>query len=188
LQMSETQPRYAQEDESTTTLTPTPSNVAEHTYPPSTSLYGVDPNHPSLTRESSGSAWSVGVPSWLRGSRRVFIGSSEESSVPVPSPSRVREVYSGTASAPPGSRTSGFGDMAFSILQTPDTKVDPEMTEKFRTVFAYDEKETLLGCSLFFFWTLPPFHLRLFRRLSRLYIPPPSSPWTPLCLYKFLLF
>jgi sterol 3beta-glucosyltransferase len=105
-----------------------------------------------LIRESSGSAWSVGVPSWLRGPRRVFGGSSDSAaSPPSASPnSRVREVYSSTLSAlPPGSRASGFGDLAFSVLETPDVPIDPEMTEKFRTVFAYDEKETLLGCEEF---------------------------------------
>ncbi|KAJ6626839.1 hypothetical protein B0H10DRAFT_1996784 [Mycena sp. CBHHK59/15] len=137
------EPRYAQGD-SPDTLTPATSNVHEHTYPPSTSLCRVDPDHPSLTSESSGSSWSVGVPSWLRGTRKVF-GGSTESAPPVTSPSRVREVYSSTASAPPSSRTSGFGDLAFSVLESPDVTIDPEATEKFRNVFAYDEKETLLG-------------------------------------------
>jgi sterol 3beta-glucosyltransferase len=137
--------------DSTTTpnsLTPT---APEHTYPPSPSVYRNDPDHP-LIRESSGSAWSVGVPSWLRGPRRVFGGSSDSAASlpPASTSSRVREVYSSTLSAlPPGSRASGFGDLAFSVLETPDVPIDPEMTEKFRTVFAYDEKETLLGCEGF---------------------------------------
>ncbi|KAJ7356944.1 glycosyltransferase family 1 protein [Mycena albidolilacea] len=144
-------------------LTPT----AEHTYPPSPSVYRVDPDHP-LISESSGSAWSVGVPSWLRGPRRVFGGSSDASTATVSplssSNSRVREVYSSTlAAAAPGSRASGFGDLAFSVLETPDTAVDPEMTEKFRTVFAYDEKETLLGY-------FPGYIFRLLPVPGRLYI------------------
>lgn len=131
-------------------LTPT---ATEHTYPPSPSVYRVDPDHP-LIRESGGSAWSVGVPSWLRGTRRVFGGSSDSASASSPpltsSNSRVREVYSSTLAAPPaGSRVSGLGDLAFSALESPDVPIDPEMTEKFRTVFAYDEKETLLGCEIF---------------------------------------
>ncbi|KAJ7456588.1 glycosyltransferase family 1 protein [Mycena latifolia] len=153
------EPRPAQDD----SLTPT--NVPEHTYPPSTSLSRNDPDHP-LISESSGSAWSVGVPSWLRGSRRVFGGSSEpaSSSIPVASPSRVREVYSSTlTSAGPVSRASGFGDQAFSVLETPDVAIDPEAIEKFRTVFAYDEKETLLGY-------FPGYIFRLLPVPGRLYI------------------
>jgi sterol 3beta-glucosyltransferase len=46
-----------------------------------------------------------------------------------------------------------MGDMTFSILETPDMMVDPEMIEKFRNAFAYDDKETLLGCQLLF---VPP--------------------------------
>ncbi|KAJ7124733.1 glycosyltransferase family 1 protein [Mycena crocata] len=122
----------------------TPTNVSDHT-------------------ESSGggSTWSVGVPSWLRGSRRVFGGSSD---APTASPSRIREVYSSTLSAPPASsRASGLGDTAFSVLQSPDLAIDPEAVEKFRTVFAYDEKETLLGY-------FPGYIFRLLPVPGRLYI------------------
>ncbi|KAJ6604204.1 glycosyltransferase family 1 protein [Mycena vulgaris] len=149
------------QDDSPSMLTPT--NTPEHTYPPSPSLYRDDPDHP-LISESSGSSWSVGVPSWLRGPRRVFGGSSDPSSasVPLASPSRVREVYSSTLAAP-SSRASGFGDMAFSVLETPELAIDPEVTEKFRTVFAYDEKETLLGY-------FPGYIFRLLPVPGRLYI------------------
>ncbi|KAF7340015.1 Sterol 3-beta-glucosyltransferase [Mycena venus] len=139
----------------------TPTNTTEHTYPPSPSVYRVDPDHP-LNSESSGSGWSVGVPSWLRGPRRVFGGSSDATAT---SPSMgVREVYSSTLAAPPpGSRGSGLGDLAFSVLESPDVPIDPEMTEKFRTVFAYDEKETLLGY-------FPGYLFRLLPIPGRLYI------------------
>ncbi|KAJ7770865.1 glycosyltransferase family 1 protein [Mycena maculata] len=142
----------------------TPTNLPEHTYPPSTSFNRDDPDHPLIRESSSGSAWNVGVPSWLRGSRRVFGGSSESASVPTASPSRVREVYSSTlTSPPPGSRASGLGDLAFSVLQTPDLAVDPDMAEKFHNVFAYDEKETLLGY-------FPGYIFRLLPVPGRLYI------------------
>ncbi|KAJ7275436.1 glycosyltransferase family 1 protein [Mycena haematopus] len=160
------------QDTTPTPLTPTNNTAPEHTYPPSPSVYRVDPDHP-LISESSGSAWSVGVPSWLRGPRRVFGGGSDAAAAstgaaaapPMGSPnSRVREVYSSTlAPAPAGSRTSGFGDLAFSVLETPDVAIDPEMTEKFRTVFAYDEKETLLGY-------FPGYIFRLLPIPGRLYI------------------
>nr|GAT43674.1 UDP-glucose:sterol glycosyltransferase [Mycena chlorophos] len=127
-------------DGSPSLQTPTPTQSAEHT-------------------ESGGSTW-MGVPSWLRGTKRVFGGSSG-SELAVPSPnSRVREVYS-MPSQP--SRGSGLGDMAFSVLETPDTAIDPEMTEKFRNVFAYDEKETLLGY-------FPGYIFRLLPVPGRLYI------------------
>lgn len=34
----------------------------------------------------------------------------------------------------------------FSILEAPESTVDAETEEKFRTSFAFDEKEKLLGC------------------------------------------
>ncbi|KAJ7785889.1 glycosyltransferase family 1 protein [Mycena metata] len=146
--------------------TPTNATAAEHTYPPSPSVYRNDPDHP-LISESSGSAWSVGVPSWLRGPRRVFGSGADSSTVSAPaaaSDSRVQEVYSSTLpSLPPGSRASGLGDLAFSVLETPDVAIDPEATEKFRTVFAYDEKETLLGY-------FPGYIFRLLPVPGRLYI------------------
>ncbi|KAJ7693646.1 hypothetical protein B0H17DRAFT_1278469 [Mycena rosella] len=100
----------------------------------------------------SGSAWSVGVPSWLRGSAGVWRSSesaSTSTSVPQASPSPP------WASAGPGSRASGFGDLAFSILETPDLA-------KFRTVFAYDEKETLLDTSLGIYFGYCPVPGRLY--------------------------
>ncbi|KAJ7630514.1 glycosyltransferase family 1 protein [Roridomyces roridus] len=143
--------------DSQNTTTPT-----EHTYPPSTSLYRNDPDH-ALNRESSGSSWGVAVPSWLRGPRRVF-GGSTDSALTSPATNRVREVYSSTMSSPaPGSRGSGLGDLAFSVLDTPNSAVDPEMEDKFRNVFAYDEKETLLGY-------FPGYLFRLLPVAGRLYI------------------
>ena len=60
----------------------------------------------------------------------------------------VKEVYSSAVSSPgPISRPSSGGEMTFSILETPDMKPDQETAEKFRAAFAYDEKETLLGCA-----------------------------------------
>lgn len=133
---------------SSKSLTPTPGTY-DHTYPPSTSSSYYDPNHPSLSRESSGSSWSVGMPSWLKGSRRVFgSGTAADSTVSAPT-AGVREMYSSTLSPAPHSRSSGLADMAFSVLETPEIPVDEEAIEKFRTAFAYDEKETLLGCASF---------------------------------------
>lgn len=125
-------------------MTTTPSTY-DHTYPPSTSASSIDPDYHSLSRESG--SWGVGVPSWLKGSRRVFGSLTSSEQTLTPGSAGVKETYSATAISPsfPTSRST-VGDMAFSILETPEIAVDAETTEKFRTAFAYDEKETLLGC------------------------------------------
>lgn len=122
---------------------PTP----EHTYPPSTSNSSIYPDHSSLSRDNSSSSWTVGVPLWLKSPKRVFSGSSIAESPTAFISSPVKEMYSTAASSPgPVSRSSGIGDMAFSVLETPDMLPDQDTTDKFRSAFAYDDKETLLGC------------------------------------------
>jgi sterol 3beta-glucosyltransferase len=116
----------------------------DHTYPPSTSTQSVAPDLPSF-RSSS---WGVGVPSWLK-TRRYFNSAISPPRSPSAMDSSVKEVYSSTTSSSlPGqsSRTGGWGDLAFSILEMPNATMDAETTENFRAAFAYDEKETLLGC------------------------------------------
>ena len=118
----------------------------DHTYPPSTPSSSISPNNSYLSRDDSNS-WAVGVPSWLRSSRRVF-GPSQGNPTATFNSSLVREVYSSATSLPgPISRPSSAGEMTFSILETPDMKPDQETAEKFRAAFAYDDKETLLGCA-----------------------------------------
>lgn len=120
----------------------------DHTYPPSISALYNDPDHTSLSRESS--SWGVGFPSWLKGPRRVFGGSTTIEQPSAPSPTAVTETYSSaSASSSFPNIRSNTGDLAFSILETPDMSADAETTDKFRTVFAYDEKENLLGCRSF---------------------------------------
>ena len=120
--------------------------VPDYTYPPSTSSSTIYPNA-SLNRDATGS-WGLGVPAWLKSSRKTFSGTpvTPESQTILDS-NPVKEVYS-SASSPgpmPVSRSSG-GDLAFSVLETPDIAAEPEIIEKFHTAFAYDAKETLLGC------------------------------------------
>jgi len=115
---------------------------ANHTYPPSTSSQSIVPDLPSF-RSSS---W-VGVSSWLKTRGKYFT-----SVTPLPSSppaDDVKEVYLPTApsSSGPANKAGGWGDMTFSILETPNVMMDAGMTEKFRTAFAYDEKEVLLGCT-----------------------------------------
>lgn len=157
---------------------------AEHTYPPSTSRQSVVPDLPSF-RSSS---WGVGVPSWLKTRSRYFTSAIS----PPSSPSAdviVKEVYSSTAQSSPGAanKSGGWGDMAFSILETPNISVDSEMTDKFRTAFAYDEKETLLGCVLIF---APPRTRLLTRsfRFSWIYIQTFTSFWKTIYLNELFLF
>ena len=122
----------------------------DHTYPPSTPSSSISPNYSYLSRDSSNS-WAVAVPSWLKSPRRVFgppLGSMDPTATFNSTP--VKEVYSSAVSSPgPISRPSSGGEMTFSILETPDMKPDQETAEKFRAAFAYDEKETLLGCTSF---------------------------------------
>jgi sterol 3beta-glucosyltransferase len=122
----------------------------EHTYPPSPSNSSIYPDHSSLSRDNNNSSWTVGVPSWLKSSKRVFGGSSGIESPTTFISTPVKEVYFSAASSPgPVSRSSGNGDMAFSVLETPELLLDQDTADKFRSAFAYDEKETLLGCKLF---------------------------------------
>lgn len=112
---------------------------SEHTYPPSTSLSSLSSDPRPLHSES---AWSMSVPSWLKGGRKFSAGNTN---------SGVKEMYS--PSEPDPSPRSGASDltadMAFSVLETPEMTTDPEIQDKFRVAFAYDEKETLLGCQIF---------------------------------------
>ncbi|RXW23861.1 hypothetical protein EST38_g2016 [Candolleomyces aberdarensis] len=136
--------------------------IAEHTYPPSTSSFTPEPNLSSLSREST-SLWNVGVPSWLKPSRRFFNSSPAPDSVS--SSMTVKEMYTSPTSSSSLSTVSRFGtgDLAFSILETPNIPVDAEATEKFRAAFAYDERETLLGY-------FPGYIFRLLPVFGRLYV------------------
>lgn len=145
---------------SSESATPTASTyLSNHSYPPS--LWSSPPTLQtgSHSRENSNaSTWSVGVPSWLKmPSRRSLIGnpfgsltsrSTIESSASTSSSSvQVKEVLS--TSIYPLSN-SGSGDYGFfSILEAPEAAVEPDIDEKFHNQFAFDEKETLLGCKCF---------------------------------------
>jgi sterol 3beta-glucosyltransferase len=121
---------------------------SEHTYPPGT----------LAVEAASGGAWSMGVPSWLRVPGRRGQGASTGATVP-----GVKEVYSGSgrgSKSGSGRRASSGGsgigekELGYSILE-PGAGVDPEMQAKFRTYFAFDEKETLLGCECFYGLSCP---------------------------------
>ncbi|TBU34937.1 UDP-Glycosyltransferase/glycogen phosphorylase [Dichomitus squalens] len=178
---------------STATLTPTSTLTAsDHTYPPSTSASVVDfrgngaaGSTKEPTASSSGSGWSVGIPSipsipaWLRAPSRSLFGVPSTSNLARPviehaatvhlPPSAhalrtVSEVVSSRASSagklPSASMSGDFG--FFSILETPETAVDSEMVDKFRDAFAFDDKENLLGMFTGYLFRLLPVYGRLY--------------------------
>ena len=116
---------------------------SSHTYPPFTS-----PGE-SLTQttqeQSLATSW-VSVPSWLRMSRRSLGGSSGASNHQSAEAAKaVTEVYSsGTHQSMASSQGTELG---YSVLEAPDSAIDPEMIEKFQALFAFDDKEKLFGCS-----------------------------------------
>ncbi|KAF9270570.1 hypothetical protein L218DRAFT_952672 [Marasmius fiardii PR-910] len=170
-------------DSSSEILTPTQSNVdrSDHTYPPSTRITSpVDLDAPLplprrisaptstatiTTLPSSTSSW-LGVPGWLRATkpRSLFGASSPDTSTLHVNPpdGKVQEMYSSTGNSALGSKWGGTGDLAYSILDTPNIPVDEEMVEKFRIAFAYDEKETLLGYFPGYIFRLLPVYGRLY--------------------------
>lgn len=126
-----------------------------HTYPPSTSPTASVELSASPSRESSISGWGVNVPSWLKMPSRKLLASpfggstsrpAMEHSVSMPASTGASGVSEILSTHPLSvSRTSGeYG--FFSILEAPESTVDAETEEKFRTSFAFDEKEKLLGC------------------------------------------
>jgi sterol 3beta-glucosyltransferase len=123
-----------------------PHTYSDHTYPPPTSPgYHVIASGDS----ASGSGWGVGVPSWLRGpSKRVFASPLGSGSVGLESagPSTNSEMNQ----AGSGGHLHAQSDLGFSMLETPDSRIDPEILERFSTSFAFDEREMLLGCESMF--------------------------------------
>ncbi|THH11780.1 hypothetical protein EW145_g439 [Phellinidium pouzarii] len=128
---------------------------ASHTYPPPPS----PPSEliPIATRDNANS-W--GVPAWLRSSRRVFATPSASISGLSIGQKGVSEIISNVASS---SRAGDRGplDFGFSILETRDA-AEPGAAEKFRTTFAFDEKEQLLGYFQGYLFRLLPTYGRLF--------------------------
>jgi len=170
----------------TKNLTPT-SIRHDHTYPPSTSP--IDPSR--IGSNTHHYSWSAGVPAWLRGQSRKVLGNPvgvhgpQHSILPPANSAGVFEVYS--SNTLPLSR-SGVGDLGYSVLEAPDTLVDPEMKEKFRTAFAFDDKEPLLGCTTFLTSLESLGSLTSFRnRLPRLYFPAVTGLWQVIYLCELLV-
>lgn len=160
-----TPPSHSHSGSQSPELTPVATGTGSQgwTYPPSVSgsMMGAELTS-SPTRESStnGSAWSVpgiGMPSWLKMPSRKMLTSTFSSvasrpsmiahSVSMPastSSGGVSEVVSTNLSL---STSRSGGDYGFfSILEAPETMLEQDVVEKFRSSFAFDEKERLLGC------------------------------------------
>lgn len=112
---------------------------SSHTYPPFTSP---GESLAQTTQEQSLATSWVSVPSWLRMSRRGSSGASNQQSAEAKA---VTEVYSSGTHQSIGS--SPGAELGYSVLETPDSAIDPEMIEKFQALFAFDDKEKLFGCS-----------------------------------------
>jgi sterol 3beta-glucosyltransferase len=115
---------------------PTPSRCSDHTYPPPPSP------GPSPLGEQHGS-WNVSVPSWLRApGRRVFNSINILQASSSITSDRVQEVYSPGSADAPGDNSN----LGFSIIEAREGAADPDVVTKFRSSFALDEREALLGC------------------------------------------
>lgn len=161
----------------------TDSSLRTHTYPPSTSTG--DMNSASLLTKGlpASAPWNVGVPSWLKVPRRGMGTATPNSAVPSAFPESpgdrgVREVYESLTA---GQASGASTELGYSVLETPEASVDQEMADKFKAAFAFDDKETLLGCRLLIsLWNViliryQDFSGYLFRLLpifGRLYVSP----------------
>lgn len=134
----------------------------DHTYPPSTSVSDLA-SSPSAKSFPSSAPWNVGVPSWLKVPRsRLSTSTSNASSLHASPIGDIHEVYSVPESASRQSSGSTQGDLGYSVLETPEAAVDPEASEKFRSAFAFDEKEILLGYFTGYLFRLLPVPGRLY--------------------------
>ncbi|KAI0080011.1 hypothetical protein K474DRAFT_1658250 [Panus rudis PR-1116 ss-1] len=159
---------------SSSSATPTASSyLSNHTYPPSSWSSPPTSTIGSHSRENSLSAWSVGVPSWLRvPSRSIlnpFAASSSRprmdkaASSPGSSTSvgKITEVLSHSI-YPLNSANSAPEFGFFSILEAPRNMLDQDVVEKFHSSFAFDEKEELLGYFSGYIFRLLPIYGKLY--------------------------
>ncbi|KAH7883851.1 glycosyltransferase family 1 protein [Phlebopus sp. FC_14] len=127
---------------------PADSTSRHHTYPPSASIGDFAIQSP-VKNIASGVPWNVSVPSWFRGYRKATSDSTMNDTVESgfttsPINGGVREVYSTHRSSSSGQTSRAANDLGYSVLETPEA-LDPEAVETFKTAFAFDDKELLLG-------------------------------------------
>ncbi|KAF8139999.1 glycosyltransferase family 1 protein [Boletus edulis] len=135
-----------------------------HTYPPSTTVG--DMNSASFPSKglAASAPWNVGVPSWLKVPRKGMSATPSNTAVPSAflepqGDGGVREVY---GSSTPGQCSGASSELGYSVLETSEAAVDQEMVDKFKTAFAFDDKETLLGYFSGYLYRLLPIFGRLY--------------------------
>ncbi|KAG8908117.1 Sterol 3-beta-glucosyltransferase [Tulasnella sp. 403] len=170
--------------------TPTPESVRtalptmhDHTYPPHAEMDDRDTfQHISMhdgegNPVTSSSSLAGYVPSWLKDRSRRLFGSSgattggESYSVVMDDSAQVKEVLETRRPAMAASHSSSVASagtdsnqLGFSILEAPaQTDADAQIADKFRTYFALDEKEQLLGY-------FPGYLFRVLPLFGRIYI------------------
>ena len=126
----------------------TDSSLRNHTYPPSTSIGDMNSASSLSKGPATSASWNVGVPSWLKVPRKGVTTTTSNGAVPSAFPESqgdggVREVYE---SSNLGQESGASSELGYSVLETSEAMVDQEMADKFKTAFAFDDKETLLGC------------------------------------------
>lgn len=126
----------------------TDSSLRIHTYPPSTPTGDTNPASSLSKGLATSAAWNVGVPSWLKVPRKGVVTTASSGAVSSTfSESQgdggVREVYE---SLNPGQGSGASSELGYSVLETSEAMVDQGMADKFKAAFAFDDKETLLGC------------------------------------------
>ncbi|KIM67036.1 glycosyltransferase family 1 protein [Scleroderma citrinum Foug A] len=137
--------------------------LRDHTYPPSSS-----PGESSSSSQGKilplGVPWNVGVPSWLRSARRTTApGGSVSLTVSVSQNlGSVHEIYSSPVTSFPDQSNGAPADLGYSVLETTEAMVDGEIMEKFRTAFAFDDKEVLLAYFSGYLYRLLPVSGRLY--------------------------
>ncbi|CAE6515254.1 unnamed protein product [Rhizoctonia solani] len=139
------------------------SEASVHTYPPSPS--NQVPSSAHSNRTSISSNWSVPGYNWLRG-KRLFSTPSNIEWGSRSTEGNVSEVISSPRLEQSELSISSDGNnLGFSILEAAeDGKVaDAGLEEKFRSTFALDEKEALLGC-------IPGSLFRVLPVFGRLYV------------------
>ncbi|GJJ09558.1 hypothetical protein Clacol_003781 [Clathrus columnatus] len=105
---------------------------SSHTYPP-------PPSPGAFPSGESRGSWSVPVPSWLKvPGRRVLDGINILNMLT--SSDHVKEIYT----AAPSEVTEDVNNMEFSLIESKEG-IDSDISSKFYSSFALDEKESLLG-------------------------------------------
>ncbi|KAI0343992.1 hypothetical protein BDW22DRAFT_1355240 [Trametopsis cervina] len=166
-------PRSTKVSESPSTSLASPGlspTTPPHTYPPTHSRSASLDLYAPPSREGGG--WGVNVSSWLKMPSRRLLST--------PFSSSPRSHIEHSTSLPAGAGSGGVSEVVtthpslsitshssgdygfFSMLEAPESVVDAETEDKFRTYFAFDEKEKLLGYFPGYIFRLLPVYGRLF--------------------------